>query len=292
MRKILRSAFLLLCFSAVVTVKAQDEGLDDLLGDPGRLPVTASFKSTRVINSASLEITDAGTMDIKIQHRFGPLNSGAYELWGLDASSVRIGAEWGLGGNTMIGLGRSGEGQTYDAYGKWKMFAQTRDNHIPVSVLLFSAAALRGQALPGVNEPRGERLSYVQQLIIGRKFSDAFSLQLMPTWVHHRSPNTGGAQNLAGLGAAFRMKISPRTSFNAEYVWFPSDRLPRGVNVPLSIGFDIETGGHVFQLHLTNSSGMADKSWLSETRGDFFRGGIRPGFNITRVFTLWQPKSR
>jgi hypothetical protein len=88
------------------------------------------------------------------------------------------------------------------------------------------------------------------------------------------------------------MKISPRTSFNAEYVWFPSDRLPRGVNVPLSIGFDIETGGHVFQLHLTNSSGMADKSWLSETRGDFFRGGIRPGFNITRVFTLWQPKSR
>lgn len=277
-------------FLCSIPLRAQDDLmslLDSAAEEPAGIPVTASFKSSRIINNQSLEITDAGTMDIKIQHRFGTFNSGAYNFWGLDAATVRLGAEIGTGHGTMIGFGRSSVGKTIDAYGKWKFLTQTTDNKKPLSALLFFSAARRGDELPGLNASNRDRLSYVGQLIIGRKFSDVFSLQIFPTWVQHMRTFNGGASTLTGLGVGFRQKISARSSLNFEYVYFPAGQLPPGNTNPLSIGLDIETGGHVFQLHVTNSTGMTDKSFLTETSGSMFRGDIRPGFNITRVFNIY-----
>jgi hypothetical protein len=285
------SAFLLISGYLPNAVYAQTEGslLDSFDLDIPRVPVTASFKSSRVVNSQSLEITDPGVLDIHIQHRFGTLNSGAYELWGLDLASIRIGADLGITKGLMVGVGRSSVEHTVDFYTKWKPLAQTTDNHIPFSVLLFSSMAYRGMERPGMPADE-ERISTVNQIIVGRKFSSSFSFQLMPTWVYHQNPLSGGSRHVYGTGAAFRLKLTPRTSLNAEYTYFPAELLPDGCNNPFSIGFDIETGGHVFQLHVTNGSGMTDKSYLTETTGAFFRGNIRPGFNITRVFTLWNPR--
>lgn len=276
-------------FFGALSLRAQDDLLSllDSATEASGIPVTASFKSSRIINNQSLEITDAGTMDIKIQHRFGTVNSGAYNLWGLDAATVRIGAEIGTGYGTMIGFGRSSVGKTIDAYAKWKFMKQTTDDKKPISALVFVAAARRGDQFPGLTVLPEERISYVGQLILGRKFSDAFSLQVMPTWVQHARSFEGGATTLTGIGIGFRQKLSPRTSVNAEYVYFPSAQLPPGNSNPLSIGLDIETGGHVFQIHITNSAGMTDKSFLTETSGNLFRGDIRPGFNITRVFNIY-----
>ncbi len=277
-------------FFCTLSLSAQEDLLsllDSAEGPASGVPVSASFKSTRIINCQSLEITDAGTMDIKIQHRFGTFNSGAYNFWGLDAATIRIGAEVGTGHGTMIGFGRSSVGKTIDAYAKWKFMAQTTDNKKPFSALLFVSAARRGDQFPGLTISPQERISYVGQIILGRKFSDAFSLQIMPTWVQHGRSFEGGATTLTGLGVGFRQKITPRTSLNAEYVYFPASQLAPGNSNPLSIGLDIETGGHVFQIHITNSLGMTDKSFLTETSGNMFRGDIRPGFNITRVFNIY-----
>ncbi|MEY3982721.1 MAG: hypothetical protein RL160_278 [Bacteroidota bacterium] len=277
-------------FFGALSLSAQDDLLsllDSAEAPPLGVPVSASFKSSRIINNHSLEITDAGTMDIKIQHRFGTFNSGAYNFWGLDAATIRIGAEIGTGHGTMIGFGRSSVGKTIDAYAKWKFMAQTTDNKKPISALVFIAAARRGDQFPGLTVLPEERISYVGQMILGRKFSDAFSLQIMPTWVQHARSFEGGATTLTGIGFGFRQKISPRSSVNAEYVYFPASQLPPGNSNPLSIGLDIETGGHVFQIHITNSAGMTDKSFLTETSGSLFRGDVRPGFNITRVFNIY-----
>ena len=131
------------------------------------------------------------------------------------------------------------------------------------------------------------RLYYVTQLIMGRKFSNAFSLQLSPTLVHRNLVLTDAEKNdVLALGAAARVKLGKRTSINGEYIYVLPDQLAPGYRNSLSVGFDIETGGHVFQLHFTNSTSMIEKGFIGETVGDWADGDIHFGFNISRVFNV------
>ncbi len=285
---------LLLCFSfllTAMTIAAQDDLLS-LLGEEETTEVVqASFKTNRVINLHSLENTPGGDLDIKISHRFGFLNSGAYELFGLDQSTIRIGGDWGITDRLMVGVGRSSFEKTYDGFIKFKLLRQTTGaKNFPFTVALMSSMAIKTirPSDPDRENYFSNKLAYTFQMILGRKISNGFSLQLSPTLVHRNLVATTAEKNdVLALGAGARIKLGKRVSLNAEYVYVLPDQLADQYKNSLSLGFDIETGGHVFQLHFTNSTSMIEKGFIAETVGEWGEGDIHFGFNIARIFTLY-----
>jgi hypothetical protein len=281
------------CFALVVWLPSSLGAQEDLLSlirdsaSTEKQPVKSSFKTTRVVNFQSLENTHAQNLDIKISHRFGFLNLGIEELFGLDAATIRLGAEYGITDRLMVGFGRSSFEKTLDTYFKWKTIQQTSGKGgMPVTVSLFGSAALRTfRVNTDLEDKLLNRMYYTGQVIVGSKISEEFSLQLSPTIVHRNLTATTSEKNdVFGIGAAGRFKVSKRISLNAEYMYLLPDQVAPGITNSLSIGFDIETGGHVFQLHLTNSTAMIEKGFITETTGDWGNGDIHFGFNISRVF--------
>jgi len=270
---------------------AQEDDLLALLGEEETTDYAfASFKTNRVINLHSLENTAKGVLDIKISHRFGFLSGGAYELFGLDQASIRIGGEYGISDRLMIGLGRSSFQKTYDGFLKYKILRQSKGKkNMPVTASLLATSAIQTLKFqdPDRDNLFSSRLYYTIQGIIGRKFSESFSLQLSPTLVHRNLVATNEeANDVLALGIGSRMKLTKRTSINVEYIYVAPDQIADGFTNSLSIGFDIETGGHVFQLHFTNSTSMIEKGFIAENTGNFFDGDIGFGFNVSRVFTV------
>lgn len=276
-------------------VIAQDDLLG-LLGDeePKKEFVKNAFKATRVISGQSLEHVAAGVLDFRILHRFGRVNGGSREAYGLDQATIRLGLDYGISNRIMIGLGRSSNKKEIDGFIKYRMIWQGKGKgSIPFSMILISGITKNG--LEWANPERKNyftsRLAYFNQLLIGRKFSESFSLQLMPTMIHRNLvAKTIDKHDIYSMGLGARIKLTRRLSLNAEYFYHLPDQLGETSKNPLSIGFDIETGGHVFQLHFTNALGMNERSLITDTNGSWERGDIHFGFNISRVFTLSTPK--
>lgn len=280
-------------FSIFCCVGFAQEDLLSLLGDEEETQyTTASFKTNRVVNLHSLENTAAGVLDIKISHRFGFVNQGAYELFGLDNATIRIGGDLGITDALMIGVGRSSFEKTYDGFAKLKLLRQsTGKKKMPVTVALFGSAAIKTLRFEDPDRENffSSRMFYTGQLIIGRKFSEGFSLQFSPTVVHRNLVATTDENNdVFAVAVAARQKLTNRMSINAEYIYVPSGQILDTYENSFSIGFDIETGGHVFQLHFTNSTSMIEKGFVTETIGAWGDGDIHFGFNISRVFTVWE----
>lgn len=255
---------------------------------------TATFKSTRVINQQSVETVGKGVLDFRISHRFGKINSGAYNLFGLDQSTIRLGLEYGLSNRIMIGVGRSSFNKHYDGFVKVKLLRQRNDalKNMPVTVVWFSNMGINSLKFDDSQVERdfASRLAYTHQLIVGRKFSDRLSLQIAPTMVHRNHIQTEAEESdVYALGAGGRIKLSKRVSVNADYFYLLPATAPEGVKNSLSVGFDIETGGHVFQLHVTNSQGMVEQYFIPGTVDRWPKGEIFYGFNISRQFTLVKP---
>ncbi len=252
--------------------------------------VTASFKSTRLINGHTVESTAKGIMDLRISHRFGTLNNGAYELFGLDNATMRFGFDFGLTDNLMGGVGRSTFEKTFDAFFKLRILRQSRgEKQMPVTLSYVPSIALKTlkPVDPDKKTKFASRLFYTHQLIIGRKFSEGLSLQLMPSFIHRNlAANISDPNDILAIGIGGRQKLTKRTSFNVEYYYQLPEHKLQGTTNALSVGFDIETRGHVFQLHFTNSDGMAERQFISETTGSWSDGDILFGFNISRIFDL------
>jgi opacity protein-like surface antigen len=272
---------------------AQEDDLLSLLGEEETIDYTnASFKTNRVINLHSLESTASGVLDFKINHRFNPLNNGFYDLFGLDGANIRFGFDYGLSNVITIGVGRSSFEKSYDGYVKYKFLRQsTGKRNMPISAALLLTSAVN--TLRWENPDRenyfSSRLAYTSQLIIGRKFNESFSLQLSPTMVHRNLVRTNAEKNdVYALGVGTRVKLSKRVAINGEYIYLLPDQVAEGNFNSLSIGLDIETGGHVFQLHFSNSRSMIEKGFIAETTGNWNSSfdGIHFGFNISRVFTI------
>lgn len=288
--------YLFLLFLLPASLQAQEDDLLSLLGEPEATTeyVSASFKTNRVINLHSLESTSKGVLDIKISHRFGTLNRGAYELFGLDNASIRIGGDYGLTDQLTVGVGRSSYQKTYDGFLKYKFLRQSKGKRVmPVSAALLGTTAL--QTMKWANPDRenyfSSRMYHTLQLILGRKFSEGFSLQASPTLVHRNLVKTRSeAHDVFALAIAGRVKLTKRLAINAEYIYVQPGQLLPGFRNSLSVGLDIETGGHVFQLHLTNSTSMIEPGFVTETVEDWGNGGIHFGFNVSRVFTVVKPK--
>ncbi|HWV31623.1 MAG TPA: DUF5777 family beta-barrel protein [Dyadobacter sp.] len=261
----------------------------------------ATFKGTRIINGHSIETVGKNNMDFIISHRFGAINSGADNFFGLDESQIRLALEYGLTDRLMIGLGRSSYQKTIDVFVKYRLLRQSSGlRNMPVSVTLFASdahnASTSTRDLPFYTIT--QRQTYTFQALVARKFNEKLSLQLTPTIMHRNlAEKPLDANNVYALGMGGRYKLTKRTSFNAEYWYTPkrigntTQRDPQYTNT-LSLGFDIETGGHVFQLHLTNSRGMIEKQFLGQTTGKWSSGDIFYGFNVARTFSFDKSKKR
>jgi hypothetical protein len=256
-----------------------------------------AFKTTRVINGHSIENTGKGILDFKISHRFSPMSGGVHEFFGLDGASIRLGLDYGVSDAITVGLGRSSMYKEYDGYVKVKILRQTNKNEMPISLSYvggMSVTSLQTERLfrtlvAPEKYPFSNRLFYFNQLLIARKISNALTLQLTPTHVHYNFVETAAEPNdILALGAGGRIKLNKRLTLNLEY-FYQFTQLNNTTN-SLSVGIDIETGGHVFQLHFSNSSGMTERTFIAQTTDRWGDGGFRFGFNIARVFTVVKPK--
>lgn len=294
----MKKLYLILLAFVLLSVNSHAQDLDSLLNEstnakPQR--VSATFKSTRIINGHSVEQMKPRQLEFRISHRFGTLNEGAYGLFGLDQSVIHFSLEYGLNNWLMVGAGRGSVNKTYDAFGKVRLLRQSSgDNSMPVHLSYLASVELKTLKFPerpeGASNYFASRLAYVQQILIARKFNENLSLQLTPTYIHRNLVPTELDQNdIFALGAGGRYKLSKRLSVNAEYFYTyqPNAEFlePQTYNV-FSVGVDIETGGHVFQIMLTNTQGMREGTFIPATTGSWKNGDIHLGFNISRVFTL------
>jgi hypothetical protein len=282
---------LLLIFTADKTF-AQDSDMLKLLGPDSvkKEYVDAAFKSSRVIMSHSMEMLKPGVLDFRILHRFGKVNGGFYEFFGLDGpATVRLGLDYGLTNNLSFGIGRSAYKKELDGFIKFRPVQQSTGlNAFPFSVVGVAGITYAADTLTKRSRT-SDRFAYYWQAIIGRKFSEAFTLQLIPTLLHRNKVSQGEDNDLYAGGIGSRIKLSKRISLNVDYYYVFNQ--PAGIRNPLSIGFDIETGGHVFQLHFTNALGINERAFLSETSDNWGDGDIQFGFNISRSFQLKKKKS-
>ncbi len=249
----------------------------------------ATFKSSRVINGHSVEMRDGGVLEFLISHRFGRINEGIDEFFGLDDSNIRLGLEFGITQNLNIGIGRSSFEKQYDGFIKYRFLRQQSGaKNIPITAVAFASMAINTlDDLPDQDLDFSNRTNYSYQILLARKFNAGFSLQITPTLVHKNLvPLESDDNDLYSIGVGARQKITKRLAINAEYFYQLNKPEGQGVHNSLSLGVDIETGGHVFQLHVTNSRAMIEKGFITETTDNFFDGDIHFGFNISRVFNL------
>ena len=250
--------------------------------------VTATFKGTRILNGHSIENRKDKELEFLISHRFGRVNLGFDELFGLDQSNIRFALEYGLNDDITIGLGRSSYEKTYDSFMKYSLLKQKKGvNSFPFAVSLFGSVAVKTlkDFDPSDKRTFAESLFYVGQVLIARKVNSSFSFQLTPTYVHRNTVRINeDPHDIFALGLGTRIKLNKRVSLNSEYYYAMDESKSINARNSLAFGVDIETGGHVFQLILSNAITMIEKSFITETTDDFFAGDIHFGFNISRTF--------
>lgn len=291
-----KAVFILSIIFLLFTGFAYSQSLDDLL-DAETAPATnyasATFKASRIINGHSVEQMMKSQLDFRISHRFGPLSDGAYGLYGLDYSEIHFSLEYGLTDWLMLGAGRGSFNKTYDSFAKLRILRQsTGEVNMPVSLSYLASVELNSLKFqdPTRKNYFSSRLTYVQQLLLARKFTDNFSVQLTPTFIHRNLVKSElDVNDVYAMGFGARYKVSRRTSLNIEYYYAynPNRKfLDTRYYNSASVGVDIETGGHVFQIMLTNSLGMREGTFIPQTTENWFDKGIHLGFNISRVFSF------
>jgi Membrane bound beta barrel domain (DUF5777) len=256
--------------------------------------VTGTFKSTRVINAHSTEMLHKGELDFRIMHRFGVFKNGFKDLFGLDYASMRMSFDYGITNNLMVGLGRSTILKDLDVFVKTRILQQAKGaKQIPLSLLVAAGYIVTTQESFATVKPNlVDRSSYYVQLIAGRKFNRNFSMQLSPLLVRNNTTLNATDDNIIfGLGGGLRYKVSKRIALMLDY-HHPFGQLDSTITDPLAFGVDIETGGHVFQLHFSNVTGMNEKGYLTQTTGKFFKGDVRFGFNLSRIFNVWKKRRK
>ena len=261
-----------------------------------------TFKDTRVINSPSVEITPRKKLDVRIAHRFGDIagDQGGWEtLYGLEnAEDVLIGLEAGLSDNLAVGVFRTkGAGQLRQLVNttvKYRLAHQTSDDAMPVSIVLYGLGSL--STMPSSEDPESlanfgkfiHRIAYHGQLIVARKFSDRFSLQLSGGYLHRNQVVASDENGLAHIGGAFRLQVTKIFGLIVDVAAPISDlrTTDNGFYTPVGIGIEIETGGHVFQVNLTNATGIMESDYLANTVTNWGDGEFRLGFTVSRLFNL------
>lgn len=291
MKKIL----LVLLFPFVVF--SQDDLLKDIEVVDSNQVVTSAFKSLKIVNLESTKLASKGDFYFVVAHRFDYFNNGFEDFFGLDNANTQLKFLYGVNEWLTVHLARSGFQKTYDLAAKYRLVTQ-KENGTPFTIVGFNSIAINSE-LKEKDYPKlkfENRLSYVAQVLISRKFSEKLSLQLAPSFFHENTlrdildtnnqpilPNPQDNSQFA-IGIGGRYKLTSRWSVNADYAAHLNRASSAITKNPLSIGVDLETGGHVFQMHFTNSRAMHEAGFLGQTTGDWGKGEIAFGFNLVRVF--------
>jgi hypothetical protein len=294
----MRSRFLLLFLLPFSSIWAQDDLLDELASmepSPAKQFAFATFKGTKVVNGATVEMPGAGVGQFIIGHRFGAINDRPlFNLFGIDVAQIRFEYSYNPLPWLNVGMGRSSGSKTYDAFSKVRLLRQSKGGkgfNSPFTVVWYASNTVATSPfIDGLEHPFSDRLTYVQQVIIARKINEKISLQASPTQVYYNlDPFGNKAKNQFGLGLSGRLKLGQRSALTAETMLRQTPF--EDTFMPLSIGFDFETGGHVFQFHVTNAQSLADPEWMMQTPGSWSRADLYLGFNISRVFTHRSPSA-
>lgn len=291
------TTFFIFCAATIFAQTQDNNELETLLSQdkkPEKEYAMNAFKSTRVINGQSMEMLGKGVLDFRILHRFGTFKSGIDNFFGLDQATMRLGFDYGISKDFTLGVGRSTFNKEYDGYFKYRFMHQHKGlKPMPISLIWVSGITLTSAKFSNSQlNDFSNRLNYFHQIIAGRKINEQISVQLSPTFVHRNLVNTPyDFNNTIALGIGARFKISKRSAFIVDTYPILYGATQYYNFFPISLGIDIETGGHVFQLHITNASGMNEKSFITETTQDWAKGQIQFGFNLSRVFTVVKNKT-
>lgn len=282
-----------LFYSLITLAQDNPEDLLKLVDEkPKKEYTTATFKTTRLINFHTVEVLSKRSLDFRIAHRFGDFNSGAYNAWGIDGgANIRLALEYCHDGRFMFGIGRTSANKIVDGFVKYRLLKQTTNNAMPISLTWFSSIyhTFERVTIDGLNKYQKpyHRLSYCHQLMIGRKFSSRFSFQLTGAVVHFNLvEKITDANDCFVLGAVTRFKFAKRQAITLEYGYRLNKYSRSTYYDSFGIGYDLETGGHVFQIHVTNSFGLTENQYFMYTTKSWNNWGVRLGFNISRVFSL------
>ena len=277
--------FLFVFTGLIISLTAQDDMLE-LIDDPtvSSVPVQATFKATRIVNSQSIELTRPKILEFMILHRFGSMTNGFYDLFGMDEAAIRFDLKYGINDRISLGVGRSSLNKTYDIFTKLKLLKQTSGgSSFPFSLALFSKIEI---ATIDQDLPMNDQLTFDIQVLAARKFSPSISGQVMPTFIHRNLVQTSEeSHDLLSCGVGGRVKATRRVSINAD-TFFPLGERNESFKQSWGLGCDIETGGHVFQLMITNVQGSFESEYIENASGTFDELNLFLGFNITRVFSL------
>lgn len=284
-------AVILCLFMTIPTVVlGQDEeeiDIDALLEEEPEYAEN-TFYGTRVVNSHSIENLEAKSLDFRINHRFGTIEQGAYDFFGLDQATMRIGFDYGITDNLQVGIGRSTYEKTYDGFVKYRFLRQQKGKkNIPLGLSFVTGMSVTTLkwADPSRNNFISSRLNYSHQLIVARKFSENFSAQIMPVLVHRNLIDSlKYKHDVLAIGVALKQKIAPIITLNLEYFYLIENQVHPDNVSSLSLGIDISTGSHTFQMHFTNATGTFEKAFLTETTNRWDKGQIHFGFNLVRKF--------
>lgn len=278
-------------------MNAQDDLLSEIDTTATDVTVESAFKSLKIVNLESTKLAAKGDFYFIVAHRFGFIDKGFDDFFGLDNANTQLKFLYGVNDWLTVHIGRSGFQETYDLAAKYRLYAQ-KENGFPVTIVGFNSVAINSE-LKEEDYPNlkfENRLSYVAQVLISRKFSDKLSLEIAPSVFHENTlrdildennavilPNPqDNTQFAVGLGG--RYKLTRRWSVNVDYAAHLNRASQSNYKNPLSIGVDLETGGHVFQMHFTNAQAMHETGYLGQTVGDWSKGEIAFGFNLVRVF--------
>lgn len=289
-------------FSFALSAYAQDDLMKmlDESAPAENTKVFATFKDIKIINVQTIETVKKQTLAFNITHRFGNVNTGVHGFYGFDsADNIRFSLDYGVTDKLMIGIGRSKVRELIDASVKFRFLEQTSNNTVPVSIAVYGCAAITPMAdlLDQWSRP-AHRISYSSQLIIARKFGSRLSIELLPTYVHRNyvdglvndNNQAHETNDLLALGVGGRLKITKRSAIIFDYYHtFSAYRRNNDGDpyyAPLSVGYEIETGGHVFHINFTNSSGIVENDYIPYSDDNWLDGGFKMGFNISRVFNL------
>jgi hypothetical protein len=294
MKKIILSLSLILSSSSAFLAQSPDDLLNMVAEKPKKEFVTATFKTTRLINFHTVEVLSKRSLDFRISHRFGDFNSGAYNAWGVDGgANIRLALEYCHGSRLMVGVGRTSGKKIADGFLKYRLLKQTtKGGGMPISLTLFTSVYhtfMQNVIIDGENKYQSipDRLSYCHQIMIGRKFNSRFSFQLTGAMVHVNLVDKISDKNDCFIiGGVTRFKFAKRQAITVEYGYRLNKYSKEKYYDSFGIGYDLETGGHVFQVHLTNSFGLTEDQYFMYTNTSWENWGIRLGFNISRVFSL------
>lgn len=296
--------FIVILFFAVKTSAQSADSLLNTLQNPKKFNTVESiFKATHIVLSHSTETQKKHDLDLRIRHHFGDIGGdfgSAHTLYGLDvATDLFIGLDYGVNDKLTLGIGRSKHDELFNFYVKQKLIQQQKEGGLPFNLTFLAQTGLVARAPFATTEfmNYSDRLTYLIQPIISRKFSSSISLQVMPSYlIRSVSAEPNDPNNLFSVGFAGRLKLNKRLSFVADYTLINGlsrkDNLATPLYDPLGVGLEIETGGHIFSLNFMNSEFITENNFIANTKKSWADGGVRFGFTISRNFSLFKSKNK